>query len=212
VHKPTSALVYNVHVTLSYILFKLLWHLLKSHRTNLSDFTEASLIDWITCTDDTSVSSLSNVDCVLSNMNTMWKSRPRALSFNFYWTTSILAEGSSYAGKQLRNPLAIGTILRLLRFLNDGYKDKWVSIFLDLTKSSRKCVSMLTTLPEWQPCLFHLISDCLESIHFINHAQDDNSNNHVTISPTLKRLDLCLQLYSTLLGHLLRSGGDKVSS
>lgn len=150
-------------------------------------------------------------------MNTSWEGRPPALSFNYSWYTSIISGESNFSGKLLHNPLAIGTVLRLLRFLSDDRKDKWLPIFLNLTKSSRKCVSTLASLPEWQPCLFQLISESLEMVgscklSLVADTSDDDtfhaSEEQVT---SQKRLDLYLQLYSTLLGHLLRSGGDKVS-
>jgi hypothetical protein len=188
----------------------------------LGDLTHASLLDWITGDQDVSTSSISNVDYVLSNMVATFETRPQTLSFNVEWTKSIFAAGNNYFGKLLRNPLAIGTVLRLLRFLNHDRKDQWLSVFLNLTKSSRKCVSTLASLPEWQPCMFHLISECLDLVHI----DDLSSGNEMKCSINLtdevggstleapllsqKRLDLCLQLYATLLGHLFRSGGDKV--
>lgn len=150
-------------------------------------------------------------------MNLPWETKPQALYFRCSGFTSILNVENTYVGKLLYNPLAIGTIFRLLRFVNDDRKDKWVSVLISLTKSSRKCVSMLASLPEWQPCLFHLISDSLELVRSCktssetctNAAASSASDKQATTSQN--RLDLYLQLYSTLLGHLFRSGGDKVS-
>lgn len=149
-------------------------------------------------------------------MNSSWEGRPPALSFDYSWYNSIICEESNYSGKLLYNPLAIGTVLRLLRFLGDDRKDKWLSIFLNLTKSSRKCVSTLASLPEWQPCLFQLISESLEMVgscklSLVTDTSDDTFNDSAEQVKSQKRLDLYLQLYSTLLGHLFRSGGDKVS-
>ena len=148
-------------------------------------------------------------------MTSSCEGRPSAPSFNFNWYTSIICEESNYSGKLLYNPLAIGTVLRLLRFLSDDRKDKWLSIFLNLTKSSRKCVSTLASLPEWQPCLFQLISESLElvgscKISLFAGTSVDTFNTSEAQVTSQKRLDLYLQLYSTLLGHLFRSGGDKV--
>jgi hypothetical protein len=140
------------------------------------------------------------------------------LCFDLKWATSAIAEASIHTGKLLRNPLAVGTILRLLRFLDNDRKDQWLLVLLRLTKSSRKCVSMLASLAEWQPCLFHLISETLELLTVISSngnsetGVDHNVRKTVEcIFSTEKRLDLCLQLYSTLLGHLVRTGGDRVS-
>lgn len=143
------------------------------------------------------------------------------LCLNIEWAKSAFEESGKFAGKSLRNPLALGTVLRLLRFLDSDLKDQWLSDLLALTSSNRKCVSMLASLPEWQPCLFSLISETLEMVKTSHATPSDPVNEVETATWTEydarvsecvpKRLDLCLHLYSTLLGHLLRSGGDRVS-
>jgi hypothetical protein len=143
-------------------------------------------------------------------MNNTWKAKPQTQYFSYSRYESILSEENNYVGKLLCNPLAIGTIFRLLRFLHDDRKDKWVSVLLSLTKSSRKCVSTLASLPEWQPCLFHLISDSLELVRSFKVSTETSDSTSETQTRFQNRLDLYLQLYSTLLGHLFRSGGDKV--
>ena len=144
-------------------------------------------------------------------MNTSFGKEQQSLYYSCRRFKTILTEENNYSGKLLCNPLAIGTIFRLLRFLNDDRKDKWVSILLSLTKSSRKCVSTLVLLPEWQPCLFHLISDSLELIRSSKVSSDTSVMASETLATSQNRLNLYLQFYSTLLGHLFRSGGDKVS-
>jgi hypothetical protein len=149
-------------------------------------------------------------------MNSTWEARSRTLSFNSNWYRSTVREETNYSGKLLYNPLAIGTVFRLLRFLNDEHTDKWLSIFLNLTKSSRKCIATLASLPEWQPCLFHLISESLDSVRLYHDSVDASTSTADILctseapAASQRRLDSYLQLYSTLLGHLLRSGGDKV--
>ena len=149
--------------------------------------------------------------------------------FNVEWAEVAFGEKESFVGTTLRNPLAIGTVLRLLRFLENDLKDQLLSDLLALTKSNRKCVSVLASLTEWQPSLFPLISDTLElvSSHAANSLGEaesefpgDDKNDLLTLSEQNKlsspaslhrRLDLCLELYSTLLGYLVREGGDTVS-
>lgn len=154
-------------------------------------------------------------------MNVTFGSKLPILCFNSEWAKSALAESGNFVGKSLRNPLAIGTVLRLLRFLDNDLKDQWLSDLLTLTKSNRKCVSMLASLPEWQPCLFSLISETLELVSS-RRPNTSGQSNGVENAPgaegdengsasVLKRLDLCLHLHSTLLGHLFRSGGERVS-
>lgn len=192
----------------------------------MGDLTHSALLDWITSDDEISSLSLARLDFVLAHMTMNHGSSTKMLCFDLKWATDALSEASIHTGKLLRNPLAIGTILRLLRFLDNNRKDQWLLVLLRLTKSSRKGVSMLASLSEWQPCLFHLISETLELLT-VSSAKgnpsysDVNSMDSGTVQlvpksadRTLseeKRLDLCLQLYSTLLGHLLRTGGDRVS-
>lgn len=142
------------------------------------------------------------------------------LYFNTGWAESALSETGNFVGKPLQNPLAIGTVLRLLRFLENDLKDRWLNDLLSLTKSNRKCVNILASLSEWQTCLFPLISETLELVSShptASLAEDGNIDFLDTIELPMslealhKRLDLCLHLYSSLLGHLLRTGGDSVS-
>jgi hypothetical protein len=146
--------------------------------------------------------------------------------FSVEWATNVLKDTTVSVGKSLRNPLAISTILRLLRFLDNDLKDQWLSDILLLAGSSRKCVALLASLPDWQPCLFPLVSETLELV-----SSDKNEggnldrfesalplNHNLELSTAQKReslhnrLDRCLALYSKLLGHLVREGGDQVST
>jgi hypothetical protein len=200
---------------------QLLWHLLKSHRFRLSKLTHDALLSWITDDEGVASPSLASVDFLRSRMNVTLRSNQPILCFNMEWAKSALAEAGNFVGKSLRNPLALGTVLRLLRFLDKDLKEQWLSDLLALTKSNRKCVSMLASLPEWQPCLFSLISETLEVVSARRLSTSEKSIgveksavevvDEQDFDSVLKRLDLCLHLYSTLLGHLLRSGGDRVS-
>lgn len=144
------------------------------------------------------------------------------LYFDTKWAEAAFTESGNFAGKPLRNPLAIGTVLRLLRFLENELKDQWLNDLLALTRSNRKCINTLASLSEWQTCLFPLISETLElvSSHPMTASTDDRKKidsfdakeYSMSLEGLHKRLDLCLHLYSSLLGHLLRTGGDGVSA
>jgi len=175
------------------------------------------------------------------------------------WASSILEETGQIVGRSLshNNPLAIGSILRLLVFLSPEQQNQWLIDLLSLTQSNRKSLAMFAQLPDWQPCLFNLLSETLDQLITLvtsentsdkqvqRHDRNEHENNILEINVgnqresndavvdeskcesliadngahqdecvarCSKRLDLCLDLYRTLLGHLVREGGDKVSS
>jgi hypothetical protein len=81
------------------------------------------------------------------------------------WAESVLAETSNTTGRSLRDPLAIGTVLRLLRYLDGTATDHWVSDLLALANSSRKSISMLSSIADWRH-LFSSISKHWNVISF----------------------------------------------
>jgi hypothetical protein len=148
--------------------------------------------------------SLSSQDFIQSHI--LVESQP-GYRFCMEWAENIIAQTGSIVGRSLKNPLVLGAVLRLLRYLNAEMQDRWLTDLLTLTKASRKSTSLLSSLPDWQPCLFHLISETLEFLRTVS-SKKDLSKSLVSVGG---RLDLCLELYSTLLGHQVREGGDKVS-
>jgi len=227
------------------VVFKLLWHLLKSHRMRLGDRTRAALLHCITNDNGIVSSFLSSGDFVLSHLVGPDAADQSGFKLQVDWAESVLAENGNIVGRSLRNPLAIGTVLRLLQFLESSVKDRWVSDLLALSTSSRKSISLLSSIPDWQPSLFRLVSETLEQVvscrdsHFDPESKPFDSKEAVGVFETdgttvdagkdvrdeskplssdsqlenpasvAKRLDLCLELYSNLLGHLVREGGDK---
>jgi len=187
----------------------------------LGEDTHRALLGWITDSEGTTSSSLASLEMLKLHMITFLGDRGAVLYFNTGWAESALRETGNFVGKPLRNPLAIGTVLRLLRFLENDLKDRWLNDLLSLTKSNRKCVNILASLSEWQTCLFPLISETLELVSSHPTTSSAGDDNTVDLLDTIEypmslealhqRLDLCLHLYSSLLGHLLRTGGDSVS-
>jgi hypothetical protein len=126
--------------------------------------------------------------------------------------------------------LATGTVLRLLRFLDGAQKDKWLRDILSFCKSSRKCVALLATLPDWEVSLFQLVSDTVESVRSLASLtsrkndslpakkKTEEADKHQTafgvqetdLESSMNRLDVCLDLYAILLSHLMLAGGDEV--
>lgn len=197
---------------------QLLWHFLKRHRFILGKFTRSALLSWITSDDGVASASLISADHCLIQMAASFEHRQFPLYFSSQLTDQCFGAFDNLVGKSVQNPLAVGTVLRLIRFLGNDHKDKWLSDLLALTQSSRKCMSILAALPEWQPCLFSLLSEALEMTTSSRTEKTDLSNLIESEQATLsndqsaasQRLDKCLHLYSVLLGHLVRSGGDRV--
>ena len=186
----------------------------------MGEKTHIALLSWITDDEGPTESLLASLDSLKTHMMVDLGVQNAILYFRLEWAEAALAETGTFVGKPLRNTLAIGTVLRLLRFLENDLKDRWLDDLLALTKSNRKCVHVLASLSEWQNCLFPLISETLELVS--SHPTADGNHDAIdllasdaypmSLEALHKRLDLCLHLYSSLLGHLLRSGGDQVSA
>lgn len=205
---------------------KLLWHLLKSHRSDIGTFTHVALLDWITDDEGSAASSLSSRKYLTANMVHLLNGQT-TFSFDSDWIASRLKDTGSLAAKVLRNPLAISTIFRLLRFLEAEQRDLWLKNILELSKSNRKCVALLAGLPEWQHSLFSFLSETLEQVSArrrkvlcltpdkigdsgeVLDVEEEESSQRESAESLHQRLDQSLNLYAVLLGYLLRSGGDQ---
>ena len=196
------------------VVYKLLWHFLKVHRYHLSDYTHTALLSLITDDNGVVSSTLSDYGHLRTHLLCPVESTQKGFRLCYEWAEEKLSKSIDLVGKSFRNPLALGTVLRLLRFFEGDQKEKWLDNLLVLCHSNRKGLSILASLPEWQTSLFQLISDTLELVKSGPKLENRESTvvegNDGNLNDVLKRLDVCLHLYSTLLGHLLRDGGEKV--
>lgn len=107
-------------------------------------------------------------------------------------------------------------MLRILRFLSNEQKERWLFGILALLLGSPKSVSIVLSCDDWQPVLFQLVAEVLEEIY----GDDLKGNSHCSKTgnccsgPTVNtktlskpsvrnRYDLSSKLYSTLLGHCI---------
>lgn len=211
------------------VTYKLLWHLLKGHRSRIGKKTHAALLHLVVNDVRTAVSSLTSLE-FLQEKFIVADEGIGGFRLSSKYITPLLEETNVSPGRSLRDGgLGISTMMRLLRYLPTEIKDKFLNDFLKLAKSSQFNVMILSALPDWQPCLFHMISETSEKLNSgpsndqletdlldldSQEVGEDGKGGSMGIfeSPTEveKRLDICLELYATLLGNSIRVGGDKV--
>jgi hypothetical protein len=157
------------------IVYKLLWHLLKCHRTRLGKKTHAALIYLLvedrgyTDTTEKLMEDLVVADNVLQTGYKLSLKNDRNLLF----------EIESLSGKRLRQTTAINMILRLLRFLPPSWKEKWLLDLATLVYTCPSNVPILVEVSDWQPSLFHVVSDTVEEIN-AKHGSQTRSDNPLT--------------------------------
>ena len=210
----------------SRVTYKLMWHLLKGHRSRFGRKSYDALMYLAVDDAGESLSSSPSKEFVLGKFIL-----PDDILQGGYKVNISIDDcrGSVVPGQSLRSGLGISTVMRLLRFLSSEIKDKLLATLLRLVIDDPPSVQTLSSLSDWQPCLFHLISETLEKINagkthknpgvaesadFLDAIEDQETFiPSEVVEPAVKleaRLDLCLDLYATLLGHSVREGGDKV--
>lgn len=184
------------------VVYKLVWHLLRSHRCELGQRTRFALLSCMTNNTEhfpwstyDGVREAFSVKCNHGNVSGQYITVGKAVA--------VLDEPSDLVGLSLKHKLTVGTVLRLLRYLEPGTMDIWLSDLIALAQASKKSMSLISSIGDWQPSLFHLISETVEQL---SSAALKDKPASAEIS---QRLDLCLKLYGTLLGQILREGGDK---
>jgi len=196
------------------VAYKLLWHLLKSHRYRVGTWTQASLVGMVfdqrslvwAIESPTFKDSLFTTDTVFQG----------AATLNWTWVSSLLQDNTVSLDAHTKGELGMNTIVRLLRFLPADCIENWLVILAQQAARSEAIVDMLSSTADWQPCLFQLSSELLESlVESTSKLVDDGDlqNSSVTRSPNAepltRRLDLALDLYALLLANLFRRGGEK---
>ena len=191
------------------VTYKLLWHLLKCHRERLGVASNAALLYLIV--ENGHSSSLSIEDIIVDDATVIGGSR---LQHESLLDNQLSKSGSFSIG----NSYGVGTLLRLLRFMPNDQKERWLFDLLAMTLASSKSVeAILKCDNEWQPCLFHLTGEVIEEITggSKQNSEANGERNTAVDTETLSkpsvrtRYDFSLKLYSTLLGHCVRKGDEK---
>jgi hypothetical protein len=192
------------------VVYKLLWHLVKSHRYRMGDATQAALLGMVFDMKKDCFSQDSSSDKLFSGSK-----------IDFAWVDSVLSDIAVTPREATAiNTLGIITLLRLLRFLPKDYSEKWLSDLINLARTNQSCAATLACSPNWQPSLFQLLSESIEKISSAPVPSDGNLANDVSRNEsnprqmkegeTLKRFELCLEFYALLLARRIRTGGEKV--
>jgi hypothetical protein len=184
------------------VVYKLLWHLLKCHRERSETFTHAALLQILL--EDPSICSLE--EFVIKDDVLRHGYRIDIKSAD----TSLLSLGL-YSDENLRQTPAINTVLRLLRFLPTYWRKQWLRVFVEICSASRVNVEIISSSSEWQPPLFHLVSDVAEEMAATcsraNSTLEADLSHRSDIESSF---DLSFKLYANVLGHYFRHGGEQV--
>lgn len=211
------------------IVYKLLWHLLKCHRARMGGKTHAALLYLVL--EDRGLTY--NVESLVKGIvvpDTIFHAGYKLCLKHDY--RSLLTM-ENVTGKRLRRSAAINMILRLLKFLSDDWKEKWLLNFVKLTSTCPGNKSIVVEGSDWQPALFHVVSEAVEQVNSTYCIGSPAKTNEQKKSggSTMNQLDrtcasgqdvsqdhlriqaiynLSLKLYSILLGHCFRQGDEQV--
>mmetsp|Transcript_3651 Transcript_3651/g.5568 ORF Transcript_3651/g.5568 Transcript_3651/m.5568 type:complete len:2959 (-) Transcript_3651:158-9034(-) len=208
------------------IVYKLLWHLLKCHRTRMGAKTHAALI-YLVLEDRGSAYNVESLVKGIVVPDTIFHAGYKlCLKQNYCSLLTI----ENVTGKRLRQGPAINMILRLLKFLPDDWKEKWLLNFVKFTSICSVNKSIVVEGSDWQPALFHVVSDAVEEVDSTNRTRKAEGRDLKVTGSMTNRLDttvdytqrvaqdhlrvqarynLSLKLYSILLGHCFRQGDEK---
>ena len=205
------------------VIYKLLFHLLKCHRDQLGEHSNSGIMYLLV--DDSSISlqstTLSLTDIVVPNKHSHGGVLLDIDSLSAF--QSKLNVASTLSRQNIRNVYGVSTVLRLLRFMTNEQKERWLFDLLALILASPSSVTIVLSCDDWQPSLFQLIAEVLGEMN--GGASDDSystksscipekdepSNRAVKkfdtqalSKPSVRtRYDLSLKLYSSLVSSTL---------
>jgi hypothetical protein len=192
------------------VIYKLLWHLLKCHRDRLGENSMQGLMYLLVddSSSDSVKSTLSLADIIAGSKSPLG---------GFYLDIerldacqSKLNIAATLSRQTIRNGYGVSTILRLLRFLPNEQKERWLFDFLALMLASPDGATVVLSSDDWQPCLFQLVAEVVEEINCGDSDDTQSSGNarkfdtQALSKPSVRtRYDLSLKLYSSLVSLTL---------
>jgi hypothetical protein len=147
-------------------------------------------------------------------------SSPNPTKVDFDWVKSMMTNTSVGQNECIRDALSMNTLLRALRFLPREYSDHWLSCLVKLCSNNHRAISTIAECGDWQPCLFQFISEIIENVaptmsskdakrEELDSQEGDSHQPH-PIKGSNKGFKLSLELYSILLGYIIRNNGKQV--
>jgi hypothetical protein len=197
------------------VAYKLLWHLLKSHRYRIEVWTQASLVGIVF--EQKSLTSAIVDPSLRDNLYTPDSVFHNTTTLNWVWVSKLMQDNTVSIESPITGELGMNTIVRLLRFLPGDCLENWLVDLAQQAARTQSVVDMLSSTVDWQPCLFQLASELLESAVCATTKVMDRADPQIEVrqaksfdaEATSRRLDLALDLYAILLANLFRRGGEK---
>lgn len=201
------------------VIYKLLWHLLKSHRHRMGEHTQAALIHMVFKKDSPFASgNFSRKKLIRVNSSIS----PQATEVAFDWIDSFIANNSSIgeSAECIPDPLSMNTILRTLRFISSEYTCQWLSHLVKLCETNQRATAAVAAAcVDWQSSLFQFISETIEKMIASASTTETKKDGPSLVEnyqqPSGNGLnnsfELSLELYSILFGWIIRNDGEKVS-
>lgn len=212
------------------VVYKLMWHLLKSHRFRLGRWTNGSLLSMVF--EETGKAYIS-LKSLMENFLTDDDVFQDSVKIDLEWSYQTLEKVNDGPFGTPKNSLGVSTMMRLLRFLPVEFADRWLFVLLSEATNSHAVTEALSNCSDWQPCLFQFISELVEKItgSAVSGALSSSETSSAEISQEngedeaksertkavlpkanalYLRLDRSLKLYTVLLGHRVRETPDKV--
>ncbi|KAL7452019.1 hypothetical protein ACHAWC_003770, partial [Mediolabrus comicus] len=184
------------------VTYKLLWHLLKCHRERLGMVSNAALLYLIV--EDRLSSSLQIEDIIVADVDAIGAFRIEYASL----LDNHLSKGGTFA---IGNSYGVATLLRLLRFMPNDQKERWLFDLLAMTLASSKSVeAILSCDNEWQPCLFHLTAEVIEEITGGNKQSSEGNgerrsavDTEALSKPSVRTRSILVGMYGIRLDNLV---------
>mmetsp|Transcript_11727 Transcript_11727/g.21928 ORF Transcript_11727/g.21928 Transcript_11727/m.21928 type:complete len:2939 (+) Transcript_11727:68-8884(+) len=195
---------------------KLLWHILKCHRFDLSSYSHDSLLELL-FVDASDASGIGNmVDHLITQSQV--NQHGYQLDFDFIRKNESLFHSPKL---KVRSRHATNCIFQLLRFLPCMHQERLLFDLLTLVRINKAAVDDIIKARYWQHSLFHVASDTVEALSNFNNKKneliDSSSHSSNRSGPSNQngnnlyaRFDLSFQLYASLLGHCLRADDEGI--
>lgn len=138
------------------ILLKLLWHLLKCHRERLGEASHAAMVHMLV--DSPTAGTTQDEAVIPDTIHSGYRFHMGWLTHNQPLTPHLGSDAL------IRSDYAVSAFFRLLRFLPTDMRAKWIFDIICLVRVAPRTMIALLGNNDWQPQMFHLLSESIEEI------------------------------------------------